>query len=317
MMQGINDSNSKGVVYPSAMRIFVTGGKGFIGRELKSYLQSLHHEVESPGRSDLDLTDPQALKKFLNRFKPNHIYHLAGISRVNDSLGMPDYFNSNTLTTLSLLTALKDWGDPLSFFFASSMHVYGNQVQEVSETTPPEPLSYYAFTKYLSEQTIQRVAKEMPHFQFVIGRLYSCFGPSQPEGFVTADLIRKTLELKPNSNAVLKTGPLKTFRRFLDVRDVVRVMQQLTEYRHPSNCEVFNLASPFELQIEEILQLILKITQQSPKIESVADTKNAFQGLKVNTNKLFSVVDKKEFRPVESTIRDMIQFAKGRVLHAS
>ena len=134
--------------------------------------------------------------------------------------------------------------EPVRFLFASSMHVYGNQTNEVNENTGPEPLSYYAFTKYLSEELIRKAAQENAHTQFAIARLYSCFGPAQGEGYVAADLVKKILALKGGTDNLLKTGPLKTFRRFVDVRDAVQCLHTLMNWKHPSNFEIYNLVSP-------------------------------------------------------------------------
>lgn len=299
------------------MRVLITGGNGFIGKELQSHLKKMNHEVHAPTRQDLDLTSEQAVTELVTSFKPNHIYHLAGISRVNDSFGMPEYFASNTLTTFALIKGLENYSQNVKFFFASSMHVYGNQTVEVNETTPPAPHSYYAFTKYLSEKALQKAAIERPDSQFVIARLYSCFGPEQPEGFVAADLLKKLLNLK-DPEGVLKTGPLNTFRRFVDVRDVARVIPQLLTHSHVSNCEIFNLVSPYEFQISELLDILIKLTKKSPKVESTVDQNNAFKGLKASGEKFFSLIGPSEFRPVESTLKDMVEFSlNGRNTHAS
>ena len=43
------------------MRVFVTGGTGVIGRHTIPLLEEAGHEVDAPGRLDLDLFDPDAV----------------------------------------------------------------------------------------------------------------------------------------------------------------------------------------------------------------------------------------------------------------
>ncbi len=46
----------------AAMKVFVTGGTGVIGRHTIPLLEEAGHEVDAPGRADLDLFDPDAVR---------------------------------------------------------------------------------------------------------------------------------------------------------------------------------------------------------------------------------------------------------------
>lgn len=298
------------------MKSIITAASGFLGRHLLKHLTEDRKEkviclnrepLDVPGAEEyrLDLTDEAKVEELILKLQPDRIYHLVGISKISESFQMPDYFASNTLTTLSLLRALSKLQKPVGFFFSSSMHVYGNQEQEVKEDALPQPGSPYAFTKYLAEQAVKNFALENPNKKCVVGRLYSCFGPGQGEGFVAPDLVRKVLSL--SENEPLKVGPLNTFRRFLDARDIVKAFPVLLEKETNSNFEVYNLASPHELMISDMLKIILKITGKNPRVESSSATPNSFKGLKVNTEKLFGTVPPSHFRPVEDTLKDIVE----------
>jgi nucleoside-diphosphate-sugar epimerase len=47
------------------MRILLTGGSGFIGRNLVDYLRR-SHEVVAPSRAELDVADPIALDRWFS-----------------------------------------------------------------------------------------------------------------------------------------------------------------------------------------------------------------------------------------------------------
>lgn len=309
------------------MKTIITAASGFLGRHLLKHLVAQgNQKVYSLSREPLempevdeycvDLTNEEEVERILLEIQPDRIYHLVGISKISQNFQMPDYFASNTLTTLSLLRAVRKLGKPVGFFFSSSMHVYGNQEEEVNETSLPKPGGPYAFTKYLSEQALRSFCVENPQIKCVVGRLYSCFGPGQGEGFVAADLCRKVLSLPEKGDGTLQVGPLNTFRRFLDARDIVRAFPVLLDQKTGSNYEIYNLASPHELEISEMLQMILKITNRNPKVESSTNTPNSFKGLKVNTEKLFKTIPPSHFRPVEETLRDMVEEARRRAIPA-
>jgi UDP-glucose 4-epimerase len=56
------------------MRILVTGGGGFIGRNLVEYLSS-SHEVLAPTHADLDLTDPESIDAWFSGHNVDVVVH--------------------------------------------------------------------------------------------------------------------------------------------------------------------------------------------------------------------------------------------------
>jgi UDP-glucose 4-epimerase len=56
------------------MRVLLTGGNGFIGRNLGEYLRR-SHEVLAPSRAELDLTDPEQLERWFSHNKVDAVVH--------------------------------------------------------------------------------------------------------------------------------------------------------------------------------------------------------------------------------------------------
>jgi nucleoside-diphosphate-sugar epimerase len=172
----------------------------------------------------------------------------------------------------------------------------------------PKPGSPYAFTKYLAEEAIRAKTMSIPNLRAIVGRLYTCFGPGQPPGFATSDFCHKVAALSSHSGAILKVGPLSSYRRFLDVRDMVKLLPRIMSADLPSRYEVFNIASPassHEMSLQEVLETLLRIAGKNPKIESSTDSMNTFTGLKLNIEKLKNTLPAFTFRSVEETLRDM------------
>lgn len=255
----------------------------------------------------LDLTDEDKTQEIVGQVRPERVFHLAGNSRVTELLDIDEYFSKNFLTTVALVKALTQLNQPTSLFFSSSVHVYGNREEIVDETATARPVSLYGFTKYLAEQMIQDAVEKKPHLRCVVGRLYSCVGPGQGTGFVAVDLCNRVAKLGPEEP--LRVGPLDGYRSFLDVRDAVALFPQLLSRAAKSRYEIVNIASPHELEIREILNLILRISGKSPTLEATTSPhSNRFRGLRVSTEKMRQMLDSPPaFRPIQSTLSELYQ----------
>ncbi len=300
------------------MKHLITGAGGFLGTYLAQTLRTADPQAEvlslglnppvDPQVRHLpcDLLDAATLSAFVEREKPERVYHLAGSARVSQSIGMPEYYRSNFQTTVNLIGALEESGHPVRLFFSSSVHIYGNQPQEVDEVSEAAPNGPYGMSKYLSERAVESFVQRRPSARAVVGRLYSCIGPGQAEGFVTSDLTRKLLRL--SDGEILQTGPLSALRRFLDVRDAVQIIARLLEKPLPQPYEAVNIASPFEMQVSDVVDLLVKASGKKVKIQSSTADTNSFQGLKISLKKLDRLVPGFPFRPIESTLADLWQW---------
>jgi len=64
------------------MRVFVSGGGGFLGRHLIKALQVMGAEITAPSSSQCDLTQETSLARYTDAY--DHIYHLAAWTQAGD-----------------------------------------------------------------------------------------------------------------------------------------------------------------------------------------------------------------------------------------
>ena len=295
----------------------LTGASGFLGRHVVDYLKKYRSSEQlftlgrrRPGAAGIehfncDLTHENDTAEVLDRVRPDRIYHLAGIARVADHILMPQYFSDNFLTTFSILRWVQKQNYPVSLFFSSSVHVYGNQQEVATESTPARPVTHYGFSKYLAEEALRHYAMDFSHLRVVVGRLYNCVGPGQPSGYVVPDLCRKILALPPGPDTALKIQAVKSVRRFLDVRDAACLIPQILDVPSHQRFEVYNIASPYERTVGEIAEALLKIAKRQSRVESLS-TSNPFTGLKVSTEKMNKALTY-SFRPFDETLNDVFE----------
>ena len=146
------------------MKCLVVGGAGFIGSNLVDRLTNEGHKVQVwynliTGKKDdvnprahfinCDITgNYNARKVLMSEFKPDVVFHLAAMARVQPSIENPIEFNNvNVNGLLNVLNLCVECGVK-RFVYSSSSSVYGD-VKELptTEIVPLNPKSPYALQK--------------------------------------------------------------------------------------------------------------------------------------------------------------------------
>ncbi len=152
------------------MAVLVTGGAGYIGSHTVVELLEKNEEVVvldnlKKGHKQAvlggkfyhgDLRDDQFLDKVFKENDIEAVVHFAAYSLVGESVINPaDYYNNNVVSTLRLLTKMKDSGVK-KIVFSSTAATYGEPesipIQEDDKTAPTNP---YGETKLAVEKALR------------------------------------------------------------------------------------------------------------------------------------------------------------------
>lgn len=152
------------------MRVFVTGGAGYIGSVVTEQLVGDGHEVvvfdnlskghrgavvEGAKFVEGDLLDADQLRQTLNEHRIEAVIHMAASSLVGESVEEPGkYYHNNVVAGLALLDAMRDCGVS-RIVFSSTAATYGEpESQPIYETTPTNPTNTYGETKLAFERAM-------------------------------------------------------------------------------------------------------------------------------------------------------------------
>jgi len=187
------------------------------------------------------------------------------------------------------------------FVFSSSCSVYGQNDEEVHETSHLNPVSLYARCKIESEKAIQSFDYE--HFCPTILRLATVHGKSFRQRF---DLVVNLLAIKALAEGNIKIFGGEQWRPFISVEDVCRgIIAVLQAERKKVRNEVFNLGDSREnyqlLQIgESIKKYIPEVTVDV--LEDQQDTRN----YRVNFEKIKRTLKFTGQNTIEDSIKDFV-----------
>ena len=179
------------------MKIFVTGGAGYIGSVLVERLLGRGHEVivyddlrkghrqaVAPEATLIegDLLDQPALLAALDGRGIEAVIHLAASSLVGESVQFPHlYFTNNVIGGINLLEAMRQAGVG-RLVFSSTAAVYGTPAtMPITEETPTAPTNPYGESK-LAFERILRWYDEAYGMRYVSLRYFNASGASERYG---------------------------------------------------------------------------------------------------------------------------------------
>lgn len=210
-----------------------------------------------------DIRDESRLAEIMTENSVDSVFHFASLKNVGESERIPlEYCSVNIDGTRAVLSAMKAAGVQ-HIVFASTWAVYASctPVAQLNESSPVGPASTYALTKLLGERFIQEYAEKKWISDFQILRLANLVGPAPSASGVNTfldialDAARKG---KPITLSGIHhpTSDGSMARDFVDIRDVLRLMQLLPGA--PSG--TFNVGSGKATTLKQVIAAVEEVT---------------------------------------------------------
>ena len=142
------------------MKILITGANGMLANSVRTKLSN--YELILTDVSDLDITDKEAVIKFVEDNKPEYIINCAAYTAVDKAeTAGPIVEKINAEGPKNLAIAAKNVGAKLVHI--STDYVFGGNLQieqSYSEDDPKSPVTEYGRTKLLGEESIKENTDE-------------------------------------------------------------------------------------------------------------------------------------------------------------
>ena len=254
------------------MKCLVVGGAGFIGSNLVDRLTNEGHKVQvwdnlstgkrnnvNPGAHFVkcDITRSyEARKVLMSEFKPDVVFHLAAMARVQPSIENPiEYHNANVNGMLNILNLCVECGVK-RFIFSSSSSVYGDVEQlPTTEEAPLNPMSPYALHKLIGEEYCKLYSK-IYGLETVSLRYFNVYGERQPIEGAYCLVMGVFAQQKLNGKPMTIRGDGEQRRDFTYVGDVVEANMKVGFTKIKLEGDVFNIGNGDNRSVNEIADMI-------------------------------------------------------------
>ncbi len=321
------------------MRVLITGFTGFVGSHLaehllergdceifglyrwRSRMENIEHLLDRVTLVEGDIADAAAMVGAVEASRPDWIFHLAAQSFVPTSWTSPgETLDVNVQGQVNLFEAVRRSGLTPRIQIACSSEEYGLVHPEetpITEDNPLRPLSPYAVSK---------VTQDMLAYQYhasygvdaVRTRGFNHTGPRRGHVFVCSNFARQVASIEAGlQDAVIRVGNLQARRDFTDVRDMVRAYAAALE--HGAAGEVYNVCSGGSHSIQEILDLLLSLSNLDVKIEADPERMRPsdvpiLEGSAERFHLATGWQPRIEFR---QTLQDLLDYWRDRLAHRS
>lgn len=241
------------------MDALITGDTGFIGSNMKGFLQNEGVNVIGYSKSKgLDVFNIPNLDEYVGR--SDMVMHFAAEAKPGESINHPvETIDVNIKGTLNVLEACRKHDKPL--IYPSSCEIYGDSLTPIDEDFPFKPTNPYSASKVAGDRFCYTYYKAYKLDVKMI-RFFNPYGPHQQLNKIIPTFYRQAI----------KGDPITVFNDGSDIRDYVFVddiVNGMWMARDLSPGEAVNLATGVATTNLEVAKKVIQMTDSSSDINFV------------------------------------------------
>jgi len=330
-------------------KVLVTGGAGYIGSHTvislkdKGFYPVIVDDLRSSssfileGLSTMlkdgyafhceDVCNVDSMTKIFREHRFDAVIHFAAYKSVGESCEEPlKYYQNNLQGLTNILRLCEEFGVP-KFVFSSSCTVYGEpEDKQVYEHTPKRlPESPYGFTKWMGEQIIEDVHRNVVPFQTLCLRYFNPIG-AHPSGMIgelpkgipnnllpyitqTATGVLPSLTVFGDDYPTPDGTCIRDYIHVCDVADA-HVKALLFSTSHPLS--FFNIGTGYGTSVLEMVRLFERVSGKTLPYSFGKRRKGDVVEIFANVTAAQSQLGWKAKRTIEEAIRDAWNWEQRR-----
>lgn len=237
-------------------RIFITGGSGFIGKNLTDQLKN-KYLIFSPRHEDLELLNEDAVRKYVRKNKIDVIIHCANIGGARDTIDIEDSLHINLriffniIRNSHLVKKIINFGSGAEY--DKTRDLVNVKEEEFDKRIPKDD---YGFYKYVCSKLIEKSRNILSL------RLFGVYGKYE------------NYKIRFISNSILKNlfGTPITIKQnvvfsYLHVDDLVKIVDLFIQ--HKTGHKIYNVTPDKKIDLISLAKIINKLSRKKSKINII------------------------------------------------
>jgi nucleoside-diphosphate-sugar epimerase len=275
------------------LSVFLSGGSGFIGRNLQELLGN-NFNISAPSHRELDLTDSAMVKEYFKNRKFDVAIHAAASGSLRTERNAPDVYETSMAILKNLVENSGGFGRMILF---GSGAEYGKQrpIVKVKESNfgQVQPLDEYGLAKYQASEYIA-------HQQNIVSlRCFGVFGPY--EDYTTrfiANIICQSLAGYPitvRQNVIFD---------YIYIKDLARIISFFIQ--HKPREKFYNVGRGQGVELLSLAQTVKSLTSNPHEINILQPGMG--NEYTCDNSLLMQELGGFEFTPMEQAIQEMVDW---------
>lgn len=256
-------------------KVWVTGHKGMLGSAMVRSLEKEGVQLLVTSRSDLDLTDKSTVLAWMEKNRPELVFHIAAkVGGIHANATLPaDFLHENLMVQSSVIDGAYRTGVQKLVFVASNCTYPTETPQPIPESALftgvlDENIRAYAVSKIAGIEMC-RAYRRQHGCNFISVIPPNLYGPGDNyhplHSHVVAGILSRTHEAKVAGRAELVVwGDGSPRRELLYVDDLAAAMKSVM--RAPSTKDLYNIGCGYDLAISELAAIIARVVGFEGKI---------------------------------------------------
>ena len=233
--------------------ILITGGSGFIGRNLTEYLQNKFN-IFAPPHLQLELLDEERVRRYIFANKIQIVIHCANVGGGRDTIRVKDVVYKN-LRMFFALTWNLNYLEKIIHLGSGAEYDKSRPLVKVKEENFGRqiPQGDYGFAKYVCSRFIENSEKIVNLRLFaVFGKYENCYFK-----FISNSIVKNIFKMP------ITVGQ-NVYFDFMYIDDLLRIIEYFISNK--AGHKVYNVASGKRIDLLTIAKLINKISKYQSKI---------------------------------------------------
>jgi len=273
------------------MKILVTGGNGFIGRNIKESYLSQKYTIVAPSRQELDCSDDKSVETFFKKSSFDVVIHSAAKAGHRNAIDTSNLFLTNSRMMFNLLKYQDSWGKLLNMG-SGAIYDMQNYIPKMNENYfgTHIPKDEHGYNKYI-------FGKMLPSLNHVYDfRIFGIFGKYEDYAirFISNAICKAIFDLP------ITLRQNRTFD-YLDINDLMPILDHFI--MHNPIEKSFNITPDNSIELLQIAQLVKSISQKDIEIKVAQDGLGMeYSG---NNSLLHREMNDLKFTPIQTSIEDL------------